>query len=249
MSQRRKLGEMLLAEGLIDEMQLRSALGEQRRWGWRLGVTLVHMGFIDEDRLVGLLSRQFRLPLARLDGKRIHSKALELVPEEIAERFHCIPLFVKEDGSSTTLFLGMEDPSDLSVIDDLRFRTGIAIVPILVAPSEREAAIERHYRKPPEVELEAEVAVGEAEAPLAGEITGTLALGMVDEASPQPHLDVTQPLVHEEMPSGARPAPIKVMPRDMLNALSELLLEKGILSLEELAERVLQVQSRRPVKD
>ena len=244
MAQRRKLGEMLLAEGLIDEMQLRSALGEQRRWGWRLGVTLVHMGFIDEDRLVGLLSRQFRLPLARLDGKRIQPKALELVPEELAERFHCIPLYLREDGATQTLFLGMEDPSDLSVIDDLRFRTGIAIVPILVAPSEREAAIERHYRKPPEVELEAE-----AEAPLAGEITGTLALGMVDEASPQPHLDVTQPLLHEGMPSEARPASIKVMPRDMLNALSELLLEKGILSLEELAERVLQVQSRRPAKD
>ena len=175
MAKRRKLGEMLLGEGLIDEMQLRSALGEQQRWGWRLGMTLVRMGFIDEDRLVGALSRQFRLPLARLDGKRIHRQALDLVPEELAERFHCIPLYLREEGAAKTLFLGMEDPSDLTVIDDLRFRTGIDIVPILVAPSEREAAFERHYRNPPDVELEPEREAGDAAAPLAGEISGTLA--------------------------------------------------------------------------
>jgi type IV pilus assembly protein PilB len=237
---------MLLGEGLIDAMQLRSALGEQRRWGWRLGMTLVHMGFIDEDRLVGALSRQFRMPLARLEGKRIHRNALDLVPEELAERFHCVPLFLREEGATKTLFLGMEDPSDLAVIDDLRFRTGIEIVPILVAPSEREAAIERHYRQPQNVELEPKPEDGEAATEHAGEISGTLALGMADVAKPTIGADITQTFPVEEMPSEEPQPPIKVQPRDMLNALSELLLEKGIMTLEELAERVLQVQSRRP---
>jgi type IV pilus assembly protein PilB len=241
---RRKLGEMLLGEGMIDEMQLRSALGEQRRWGWRLGMTLVHMGFIDEDRLVGALSRQFRLPLARLEGKRIQRSALDLVPEELAERFHCVPLYLREEGAVKTLFLGMEDPSDLSVIDDLRFRTGIDIVPILVAPSELEAAIERHYRRPQDVELEPAQEAGDAATPHAGEISGTLELGMTDMAKPTVAPDVTRPFLPEEMPSEEPRPPIKVQPRDMLNALSELLLEKGILTLEELAERVLRVQAR-----
>ncbi len=50
----------------------------------------------------------------------------------------------------------------------------------------------------------------------------------------------------EDVSSEEPPAPLKVQPRDLLNALSELLLEKGILTLEELSERVLLVQSRRP---
>ncbi len=246
MAKRLKLGEMLLGEGLIDELQLRSALGEQRRWGWRLGMTLVRMGFIDEDRLVGALSRQFRLPLARLDGKKIHRQALDLVPEELAERFHCIPLFLREEGAAKTLFLGMEDPSDLSVIDDLRVRTGIDIVPLLVAPSEREAAIERHYRKPSDVEPDLVEQAGEDAAPLAGEISGALALGMADVSMPVDAADLTETCLPEDASSDEPRAPLKVQPRDLLNALCELLLEKGILTLEELSERVLLVQSRRP---
>ena len=140
----------------------------------------------------------------------------------------------------------MEDPSDLAVIDDLRFRTGIDIVPILVAPSELEAAIQRHYRNPQDVELEPVQEAGEAATPHAGEISGTLALGMADVAKPKVAADVTQPFLPEDTPSEEQRPPIKVQPRDMLNALSELLLEKGIMTLEELAERVLQVQSRRP---
>ena len=243
MAERRKIGEMLLQEGLIDEMQLRSALGEQQRWGWRLGITLVHMGFIDEDRLVGALSRQFRLPLARLDGKKIHRKALDLVPEELAERFHCIPLFLREEGATTTLFLGMEDPSDLSVIDDLRFRTGIDIVPLLVAPSEREAAIERHYRKPLNEALDVTDQDEDAEVSLAGEISGALAVGMADA------IDAAEAFLLEEVPNEEPRGRLKVQPRDLLNALSELLLEKGILTLEEISERVHQVQSRHPSEE
>jgi hypothetical protein len=132
----------------------------------------------------------------------------------------------------------MEDPSDLSVIDDLRFRTGIDIVPLLVAPSEREAAIERHYRKPLNEALDLAEQDEDAEVSLAGEISGALAVGMADA------IDAAEAFLLEEVPNEEAPGRLKVQPRDLLNALSELLLEKGILTLEEISERVHQVQSR-----
>ena len=69
---------------------------------------------------------------------------------------------------------------------------------------------------------------------------------MRDESAPSASPNVTQTFLPEDTPSEEPPPSIKVQPRDMLNALSELLLEKGILTLEELAERVLQLQARHP---
>ena len=66
MNKRLKLGEMLVAKGLIGEAQLAAALSEQRRWGKRLGMTLVLMGCLEEETLVRTLAAQLKLPVARI---------------------------------------------------------------------------------------------------------------------------------------------------------------------------------------
>ena len=71
MSEKPRIGEILVRAGVIDEMQLSSALGEQSRWGRRLGVTLIKMGMVEEGHLVRALATQLDLPVASLAGKRI----------------------------------------------------------------------------------------------------------------------------------------------------------------------------------
>ncbi|MCZ6781893.1 MAG: hypothetical protein O7G30_01155, partial [Proteobacteria bacterium] len=155
MSQQPKLGDILLRAGVIDQFQLRSALGEQQRWGGRLGVTMIKLGFIEEKELVHALASQLGLPVAHLEGKRIERDVLALISVEVAERSMCLPLFVKEDAGKRTLYLGMEDPCDLSVLDDLRFRTGMQVKPVLMGPSELCEGIDRFYHRPePETEVE-----------------------------------------------------------------------------------------------
>jgi hypothetical protein len=148
MPRRLKLGQLLISKGLLAPEQLASALAEQERWGCRLGMTLVRLGYIEEDMLVKVLSRQLQLPAARIGGKRVKPEILERVPADLAEKYRCLPLFTREEAGSEILFVGMEDPSDLEAIDELSFRIEQGVKPVLVAPTELEDALQRNYHGP-----------------------------------------------------------------------------------------------------
>lgn len=150
--QRPKVGEILVRAGVIDHQQLKAALGEQTRWGGHLGSTLIKLGFVEEKDLVRALASQLELPMATLEGKRIPPEVLALVPREVADRERVLPLFVKRDGSRVFLFVGIEDPGNLEAFDDLAFRTGMLIKPVMVAPSELFEAIDRCYHRGPVAE-------------------------------------------------------------------------------------------------
>ncbi len=145
MRERHRIGEILVAAGVIDEMQLAAALGEQARWGKRLGVTLIKMGMVEEAQLVRGLAMQLDLPVASLAGKRIAPEVIALVPARLATEHGVIPLFTRGEGRGAQLYLGMDDPSNLEVLDDLSFRTGLEIRPVMVGPSEIGEAIDRYY--------------------------------------------------------------------------------------------------------
>jgi hypothetical protein len=148
MAKRPRVGEILVEAGVIDDLQLRAALGDQANWGARLGLTLVKMGLIEERDLVWALAQQLQIPVVQLEGKRIRREILDLVPVELAEKYMCIPLFIRENEGFRTLFVGMDDPANLEALDDLGFRTELRIRPVLVSASELCAAIDRFYHRP-----------------------------------------------------------------------------------------------------
>jgi type IV pilus assembly protein PilB len=145
MRERARIGEILVAAGVIDERQLDAALGEQARWGKRIGVTLIKMGMVEEAQLIRGLAMQLDLPVARLAGKRIAPEVIALVPARLASEHGVIPLFTRGEGRDAQLYLGMEDPSNIEVLDDLGFRTGLEIQPVMMGPSEIGEAIDRYY--------------------------------------------------------------------------------------------------------
>jgi type IV pilus assembly protein PilB len=228
MSERPKLGEILLRAGVIDEFQLRSALGEQARWGGRLGVTMIKLGFVDEHDMVRALASQLRLPVARLEGKRLDPEVLALVPVEIAEKLMCLPLFVKEEAGVRTLFVGMEDPCDLAAIDDVAFRTGMRVKPVLMGPSELCEAIDRFFHRPQgdeEVELtEPEPALDPPPAP-----------------EPEPERSQAPAARGEDVAAATAPL-AEASSKVVLRALTQLLIEKGVIDKGGLAERVRALQ-------
>lgn len=140
-----RLGEILIEAGEIDSTQLEAALREQQESGRPLGMTLVHMGVLQEDTLVRTLAEQLSLPMARLHGKRVSAEVLDLVPFDLAEKHHCFPLFVKGEGDARALYLAMQDASDTDAIGEVADRAGIQVRPVLVAPSEIEEALHRQY--------------------------------------------------------------------------------------------------------
>ena len=138
---RKKLGEMLLEAGVIDESQLRSALADQRRWGRSLGRTLVEMRMIAEDALVRVLAKQLGVQSVDLDEHTVEPRVLALVPSDLARSARVIPF------SQTGRFLdvAMADPTNLGVIDELRIRTQLNIRPYLCGPKQIERCIGTYY--------------------------------------------------------------------------------------------------------
>jgi hypothetical protein len=227
MSERPKLGELLVMAGAIDQTQLGAALADQRKFCRPLGETLVKMGFLDEEALVRTLARQLKLPIAWLRGKWVESEVLELLPAETALKHRCLPLAVIDEGRGKTLHLAMQDPQDLETLDAVRFHVGHNVSPVLAAPSELEEALQRHYES------------GQTEAgttahrPEVQEVPELLMFELkAQAATPETDLDFefgTQPSDASLMSSQA------VL--SALTQLLEVLMEKGILSREEVAER------------
>ena len=140
-----KLGELLVEAGLIDELQLKSALGHQKKWGGRLGKVLVDMGFIEEGELLKFLSEKFKIKAVDLTKSKIPNQAFEALPEKIARKYGVVPVFIKEGpGTKKTLILAMSDPTNLKIIDEIQFLTGYRIEPVLATDSAITKVLE-HY--------------------------------------------------------------------------------------------------------
>lgn len=143
---RKKLGEILLERGIIDQDQLNSALAYQRQWGHRLGVALVAKGFITEGMLAKVLGEVMSLPVVDLSQIDFDSEALRLVPFNTCENNDLIPISLEQGRGKDLLTLAMADPMNLAIIDEIEFTTGKKVRPVLATISAINSAIRKHYR-------------------------------------------------------------------------------------------------------
>jgi type IV pilus assembly protein PilB len=251
-----KIGEVLVQAGLIDEFQLEAGLAQQQRWGGRLGRALVQLGFLQEAEFVRVLSKVLNVPVVRLAEKKPSPETLGLVPAELAEKYGCLPLFTKREGGANTLYLGIEDPSDLKALDELSFRIGMKVKPVLVGPSELREAIARtyHHRGSGEPEESGSIAEtlfepGDTAPVLDPPPVGASAPAARRPAPPKPVrepelvLDDPAPLGRgaagaDNVEAAANAKPRDVPTRAILRALTQLLIEKGVIRREELMERL-----------
>jgi type IV pilus assembly protein PilB len=137
-----KLGQLLVTGSIITEDQLREAISLQRREGGRLGTNLIKLGYLTEDKLVAFLSKQWGVPAINLSDYKIDPSVLKLVPLEIARKYLIVP--VARVGA--TLTIAMADPSNVFVIDDVKFMTGYNVEVVVAGESSVLQAISTCYR-------------------------------------------------------------------------------------------------------
>src|SRR6267142_2000047 len=137
----RRLGDLLVAEGLVKEEQLRHALSEQKGKTDKLGSVLVRLGFISEEQLIGFLSRQYGIPSITLTNLDIDGETLRLVPAHIAKKYEVLP--VKRIGG--TLTLAMSDPTNVFALDDVAFMTNLQILPVVAPQAAIRRALDKNY--------------------------------------------------------------------------------------------------------
>jgi type IV pilus assembly protein PilB len=136
-----RIGDLLVREGIITREQLQQALDEQRQNGTRVGYNLVKLGFVQENELTRALARQFKMPAVDLSKFEVDSKIIKLVPADLAVKNLVLPL--KRDGR--TLTVAMADPTNLGVIEDLKFITRYDIFPVIAGEFTLRNVIEKHY--------------------------------------------------------------------------------------------------------
>ncbi|BDG27252.1 type II secretion system protein E [Thermus thermophilus] len=136
---RPRLGELLLDLGYITKDQLKAALEEQERTGDLLGQILLRRGYIKEQDLVRALADQQRAPLIHPAQTPLDPQALRLLDPRFAREKRVLPFKVE----GNRLHVAMAHPSDLALLDELRFRTGKEIVPYLAPDREILEVLDR----------------------------------------------------------------------------------------------------------
>ncbi|MEJ2236730.1 MAG: type IV-A pilus assembly ATPase PilB [Gemmatimonadales bacterium] len=138
-----RLGDLLVREGLITREQLLQALQEQRNTGMRVGYTLVKLGLVEETEITKMLARQYRMPAVDLARFEVDQRIVKLIPGEVAIKHTVLPL--KREGR--TLTVAMSDPTNMTVVDDLKFITRYDIFPVIAGEYTLRTAIERYYEQ------------------------------------------------------------------------------------------------------
>ncbi|MFA6055972.1 MAG: type IV-A pilus assembly ATPase PilB, partial [Thermodesulfovibrionales bacterium] len=108
----------------------------------RLGANLIKLGYITEEKLVSFLSKQWGVPAVNLSDYRIDPSVLKLIPYEIARKYLIVP--VARVGA--TLTIATADPSNVFVIDDVKFMTGYNVEVVVAGESSVTYAISSYYK-------------------------------------------------------------------------------------------------------
>jgi len=130
-SKRRHLGEILYKKKLVDKPTLIKAIKKGKAEHKRTGEALVSMGVLSEDVVTQALAEQFGMEYIDLDANPIPQSVQKLIPEELVRKHKILPLG-QENGRMKII---ISDPTDLDLMDLLRFRLNAELECCLASPS------------------------------------------------------------------------------------------------------------------
>ncbi|MFM2591041.1 GspE/PulE family protein [Vibrio sp. TBV020] len=161
---RKRLGDLLVEEGIITEQQVEQALNAQKTTGRKLGAALIELGFLSEHQMLTFLSQQLDIPLIDLSRADVDVEAVQLLPEVHARRLRALVIGRQID----TLRVAMSDPADLFAQEALLGQLGQYGIEFVIAPEKQLVeGFDRYYRRTKEIasfaeQLQAEHQVTEA---------------------------------------------------------------------------------------
>src|SRR5213083_1427163 len=136
-----RIGELLLKEKRISAEQLQQALTYQKANGGKLGFNLVKMGFVKDEEITALLSKQYGVPSINLTQFEVDSAVIKLIPADTAQKYQIVPL----SRAGATLTIAMTDPTNVFAMDDIKFMTGYNVEPVVASETAVIDAIQKYY--------------------------------------------------------------------------------------------------------
>ena len=113
----------------------------QRTNGGKLGANLVKLGYVKDEEITALLSKQYGVPSIALDQFEIDPAVIKLVPAETARKYQIVPL----SRAGATLTIAMTDPTNVFAMDDVKFMTGYNVEPVVASETAVLDSIDKYY--------------------------------------------------------------------------------------------------------
>src|SRR3954464_4316235 len=136
-----RIGELLLKEKRITPEQLQQALNHQKASGGKLGFNLVKLGFVKDEEITALLSKQYGVPSINLSQFELDTAITKLIPPDTAHKYQIVPL----SRSGATLTIAMTDPTNVFAMDDIKFMTGYNVERVVASETAVTDAIQKYY--------------------------------------------------------------------------------------------------------
>jgi len=140
-----KLGEALSALGILSERDLQEALKSHRRSrDLPLGKILTNMGIVDPETIKAVMANKMGIPFVDMRKLNIGPEVLGRIPEGVANRYRVVPLCVSEGA----LVIASENPLRMDDMDELRFFTGMRVLPVMASDDDIGFALKTYYGNP-----------------------------------------------------------------------------------------------------
>jgi type IV pilus assembly protein PilB len=141
MFKRKKIGQLLIEAGHITEKELNIALAEQKKRGKRIGQVLIELGYLGSDKLLPILGKQLKVPFVNLENVEIKPEVLKMVPEKICRKHNLVPISF----DNNSLMIGMADPLDVFIIDEIQFQNNCEVVRAICSENQIQDKTDQLY--------------------------------------------------------------------------------------------------------
>lgn len=136
-----KVGELLVQNKIIDQLQLNEALRRSREKGGSLLTTLCEMGALNDDDLSEFLSRHYKVPAVNLKEMELDQEVVSLIPEELAKKYKALPI----NRTGKTLVVAMADPTNLQAIEEIEFLTNYKVEAVVATENQIKDALNKYH--------------------------------------------------------------------------------------------------------
>jgi type IV pilus assembly protein PilB len=141
-------GDLLIRTGVLDTNQLALALEAQSKNSTTLGKAIADLGFAEESKVAAAIASALRLEYLEGEPNTVGEEATALLKPDFCKKRHVLPLALE----GNRFKLAVTDPSDYSALQDVEFRTGRKVVPVVVTESWFEKVLAQLYPPAPEAE-------------------------------------------------------------------------------------------------
>lgn len=129
---KKRLGEILIEDGLLSKENLEEALAHQKREGGLIGQILIQLGHLTEEDLVSVLARQLRMPYLPLNQYAVNVDGARVVDGEFCKK----NMMLVFDSDERRVFVATSDPLNQNALEELRAKLKLKPQVFLSTPTE-----------------------------------------------------------------------------------------------------------------